>query len=143
MRTYVQSFDNTKKFSAIIEELKLTEEEAPRFEKFIDRITENYMDIPVELHEQFFDFTTLNNLKTKRDPFTQEEFESTDIQTARKVADELRELIKTVKNERKNAARKPKENDVLGSQIKLFNDSAVKNKTEVKENDEAAKKLGV
>lgn len=67
MRTYVQSFDNTKKFSAIIEELKLTEEEAPRFEKFIDRITENYMDIPVELHEQFFDFTTLNNLKTKRD----------------------------------------------------------------------------
>lgn len=148
MRTYIQSFDGTKKFSVIIDELKLTEEEAPKFEKFIDRITENYMDIPVELHEQFFDFSTLNNLKSKRDPFTQEEFSSADIQTARKVADELRELIKTIKNDRQHATNKIKENDLLANKLKIFSDSIQKNSMTVespalKENDEAVKKVKV
>lgn len=98
---YLDSFENYKKLSDQIKDLKLTAEEIILFEKFVDPITFDYMNRPVTLNEVHHDFDTLRTLK--EDPFTREKFSPLEIQSARRLVEELKGTIAKVENNRKQA----------------------------------------
>jgi hypothetical protein len=100
MQNYIATFENKELLSKRIEKvLQLMPEAEERFAKLVDPISEDYMDIPVSLNEVFYNLNTLASNQAKRDPFTQELFALTEIQSARQLYNEADELIKQLMNE--------------------------------------------
>jgi len=64
--SYIERASNVDLLNRIIK-LQLTEEEASKFEKFKDFITNEYMNIPVILNDIFYDLETLLKLSAKSD----------------------------------------------------------------------------
>jgi len=98
LRSYLKSFEGKTALSTQIKNLKLSAEETKQFEKFEDAITSQYMDIPVSLHERYYDFETIK--KMHEDPFTRESFNPLEVQSLRDLYQEALALIETIKSKR-------------------------------------------
>ena len=101
-RAYLLNLKDKPKLSHRIQELKLSTDEEARFEKFKDNIVMmEYMDMPVSLHENCYDITTLIGLL--REPLSNEEFLPIEISSCRKLLVEFEEMVKQLQLERENA----------------------------------------
>jgi hypothetical protein len=95
-----------KTIKARIEELALTAEEELLFKDFIDPISLDYFDdVPVQYNEKYFNLSTLLGLNKPEDPFTREPLKLANIQPARKVFNDLDEVIKKLKEQREVAKK--------------------------------------
>lgn len=100
--------DNIKKenFLQEIAILKLTKAEEALIAKFKDPITQEYLNIPVRLNDNIYELDTLlkitvNGDGKRRDPFKNFVFSLCHIQSALDVANEMKEIINTIKQQRK------------------------------------------
>ncbi|MFI4919272.1 MAG: hypothetical protein ACHP65_06930 [Legionellales bacterium] len=97
-KDYIQSFNAKASNSEIVNTLDLSPEQKVLFEKFLDPISLQCMDIPVSLNGTLYDLNTLvklphvNGIRTN--PLTQEDFYVRDIQPARNINNEIHEAIK-------------------------------------------------
>lgn len=97
-----------EKFLDEINHLNLTDEEKNLFEKFKDKITEDYANIPVFLNGNMFDLDTLlkispNNQGKRKDPYSNYLFNLCHISDARTVANDMKEMIKLIKKQRETS----------------------------------------
>lgn len=110
-REYIETFKahKLKTIAARINELKLTEEEEPLFERFVDHIiTKDYIDdVPVMYNEHYYSWPVLLQwYETKKvDPQTRKPFKLTDIQPACKISTDLDEAIRDL-HEKREVAKK-------------------------------------
>lgn len=102
-KQYLSGFVGKQKFSEIIAELKLSEEELAYFEsKCEDSITRNVMDRPVTLNERVYDFATILGFNGI-EPETRLEFTARDIGPSRQTVAEIEKIITRIKEERRIA----------------------------------------
>lgn len=97
---------NHKSIAVRINELNLTPDEKPLFEKFTDPIMDDYIDdVPVMHNERYYNLSTLLRQYqiNRKDPFTRHPLKLADIQPARSLLISLDESIKEL--EQKRAAR--------------------------------------
>lgn len=101
---YITSQANQPTFQQQINELnqqlaakqdQLTNIEIEHLEKFKDYITQTLMTIPVLLNEEFYDLSTVAQLK--EDPQTREPFELKEIQSGRKLIKRFDKLLAKIK----------------------------------------------
>lgn len=99
---------NYKSIADRINELNLTEEEKPLFERFMDPITLDYFnDIPVTYNERHYDLSTVLEMykARQRDPITRYPLRLVDIQAARTVLESLDGVIKELDKIREAAKK--------------------------------------
>ena len=105
LREYLTTAQERERMSDRIKQLNLTKEEKKLFKKFEDPISEEYINIPVCLNEIFHDISTLINWKMI-DPITQEEYDPLEIQSGRRLLNELEQAEKDLKIAREAALKK-------------------------------------
>lgn len=111
-KEYIETFKahKTKAIATRINELELTEEEEPLFERFVDHIiTKDYIDdVPVMYNEHYYSLSVLlqwSEMK-KEDPQTRQPFKLANIQPACKISTDLDDVIKALKVRREAAKAK-------------------------------------
>lgn len=112
-REYIETTraHNVKTIAQRIEELNLTEEEASKFEQFVDPISGCYFDdIPIQYNEKYYALSSfLQTYKTRGvDPYTRAPLRLTNVQPARNLTNALDDVIQDlnrVRQEAKNGER--------------------------------------
>lgn len=102
-KDYIESFKYNEKNTDLIKKLDLTMEEENLLEKYCDPITLDIINIPVILNERIYDLNTLLDIhkNNKEDPFNKYKFILRDIQSDRKTAEEIKEIIQQIVKKRK------------------------------------------
>ena len=100
VQEYVLNQTKKSKLSDRVKALDLTDAEEELFEKFKDPISFDYMDVPVSLHETFFDITTVLSLTKQENPCTRVSFKPLEIQSARGLVNECEEAITALLHQR-------------------------------------------
>lgn len=102
MQNYLKSFSDKANFSEQLDVLELAPEDEALLDDCRDPITDKIMNIPVTLNERAYDLSTLEKLT--QDPFSNEKFDSREIQSCRKIATVLSELIQKYENKNPKVA---------------------------------------
>jgi len=95
LQAYIKTFNNKPTFQAQLDELDLTESEQKEVDdKFTCHVLFGVMNIPVSLNENFYDLSSLKNLKV--DPLNGEPFIPQEIQSSRSKVNEMNAFIEDV-----------------------------------------------
>jgi hypothetical protein len=113
VREYINSSQLNKRIGERISELKLTNEEEALFEKFVDPITQEYINIPVDINEVYYDISTVLKWKFK-DPQSREPYESSDVRSGRRLVNDLDQAIETLRSKR--GAAQPQASAVVNAE---------------------------
>jgi len=90
LRDYVASMKKRK--TPLSQVLDKMDPEHKKYQRFEDCITWRYVDIPVTLNEELYDWSTLEKLE--RDPHTRRPFTLENVQTGYKIVKEIEALMK-------------------------------------------------
>ncbi|KTD83075.1 ankyrin repeat domain-containing protein [Legionella waltersii] len=93
MKSYLSKFKTTIPIEILLSNTSLSKKDRKLFELYRDRISGQFMNIPVELNGRIYDLTTLT-ASHNNDPITGKPFGLSDIQPAEEVANEILELLK-------------------------------------------------
>lgn len=108
---YIQSFEGKIPYSEQIKKLQLTDRELLRFEKYLDPVTHNIIDIPVKLNDHVYDLSTIYQLgcdKKLKDPFNNIPFELSEVASDRDTSEQIQALIRHIHKRKMSADNESK-----------------------------------
>jgi len=105
VREYIVHAQENKRIDEKIAELNLTDEEKELFSSFEDPITMDYIGIPVDINEVYYDISTVLKWKFK-DPQSREPYESSDVRSGRRLVNDLYKAVETLKKQREEKEQK-------------------------------------
>lgn len=100
MQAYLNSFQNKEKNTDKLKNISLSNAENELLEAYLDPISNEIINIPVQLNERLYDLDTLLDIqrKNKKDPFNNYEFTLRDIQPARKESQAIQTIVQQIKD---------------------------------------------